>query len=288
MIARPTSFGSNRPPFAPVSVPPRYVPHMAQPKVLAMGLKRLESETIWLDPEADRVHWRGHKLERRWSLGGKVWQVLPSAIDAACELADWVAGEPFTPVTAEGLRRFRPEERLWQASLAVPEDLVIMVPDGDTYRLGAASLCSPSHWRLEEKIGRTMREIHDPIPGIHDVLSPRIDRFFATQREDFPIERYNWALQDDAELYALPGHSSAAVSADAPLWYRVERQTLRRLPVSGALAFTIRVYMNPLASLQSVDGAIPALLDAIDATPPALAEYKSFDRYAPALARWRA
>lgn len=252
-----------------------------------MGLKRLDSESIWLDPEADRVHWRAHKLERRWSLRGKVWQILPEAVDAACELADLVADTAFTPISRAGLRAFRPEERLWQASLAIPEDLVVMVPDGEAYRLGAASLCSPSHWRLEEKIGRTMREIHDPIPGIHDVLSPRIDRFFATQREDFPIERYNWSLQDDTALYALPTHDEATVTADAALWYRVERQTLRRLPETGALAFTIRVYMNPLASLLAVEGALPALLAAVDATPPALADYKGFDRLAPALARWR-
>jgi heme-dependent oxidative N-demethylase alpha subunit-like protein len=30
---------------------------------------------------------------------------------------------------------------------------------------------------------------------------------------------------------------------------RVERQTLRRLPRSGAIVFTIRVYMTPLAGL---------------------------------------
>jgi hypothetical protein len=30
---------------------------------------------------------------------------------------------------------------------------------------------------------------------------------------------------------------------------RVERQTLRRLPRSGAIVFTIRVYMTPLAEL---------------------------------------
>ena len=252
-----------------------------------MGLKRLDSESIWLDPEADRVHWRAHKLERRWSLGDKVWQLLPEAVAAACELADLVADTVFVPISRAGLRAFRPEERLWQATLAIPEDLVIMVPDGEVYRLGAASLCSPSHWRLEEKIGRSMREIHDPIPGIHDVLSPRIDRFFATQREDFPIERYNWALQDDTALYALPTHDEAPAAADAGLWYRVERQTLRRLPETGALAFTIRVYMHPLASLLAVEGALPALLAAVDATPPTLADYKGFDRLAPALARWR-
>lgn len=287
MISRHVPYGSNRPPFAPIGMPPRYVPHMSQPKVLAMGLRRLDPADDWLDPVEDLFHWRTHKLERRWRLQHKVWQILPEAEAAACELATAVAQQPGNYLAVESLAWFPARERLWQASLAIPEDLVIMLPDEQGYRLGAASLCSPSHWRLEEKIGRTIRQVHDPIPGIHDVLSPRIDRFFATQREDFPIERFNWALQDDAALYALPGHDEQPVAADAALWYRVERQTLRRLPVTGALAFTIRVYLYPIEVLESVDGALTALLAAVDGTPAPQAAYKGFDRLAPALARFR-
>jgi hypothetical protein len=33
------------------------------------------------------------------------------------------------------------------------------------------------------------------------------------------------------------------------LWIRSERQTLRRLPASGAILFTIRVQMTPLTAL---------------------------------------
>lgn len=252
-----------------------------------MGLQRLQPGFQWLDPDFDRVHWRTHKLERRWRLGPKVWQMRPEALPAACEFAGLVADESFTALSREGLERFTPAEQLWQASLAISEDLVIMQNSPEGYRLMAASLCSPSHWRLLDKIGRTMREVHDPIPGIHDVLSPRIDRFFATQRVDFPIERFNWALQDDPDLYALPAHSDDPVLPDTPLWYRVERQTLRRLPESNALAFTIRVYMHPLESLRMMGGALASLLAAIDASPEPVARYKGFDRLAPALARFR-
>jgi hypothetical protein len=251
-----------------------------------MGLRKLDGD--WLDTDSDVAHWRAHKLERRWRLGRCVYDVLPEAVDAATELALWVAEQPHTALTAPGLRRFSATEQLWQASLAVPEDLVVMIPDAAGYRLGAASLCSPSHWRLEEKIGRTMRQVHDPIPGMHEVMSPRIDRLFATQREDFPVERFNWSVVDSPELYAAPGHADAEpVVETAPLWYRVERQTLRRLPVSGALAFTIRVHLCPFSSLAEIEGALPALFRAIDDMPAAVAGYKDIPRLSAALNGWR-
>ncbi len=50
-----------------------------------------------------------------------------------------------TPSDTEALRR---------ASLEVADDLLVMLSDDrGKYRLVAAPLCSPSDWRLEEKLG---------------------------------------------------------------------------------------------------------------------------------------
>ncbi|MCP5165310.1 MAG: DUF3445 domain-containing protein, partial [Pseudomonadales bacterium] len=175
---------------------------------------------------------------------------------------------------------------LWNCSLWVADDLVIMEKLHGEYCLTAASLCSPSHWRLADKFECPMREIHDPIPGFHQVLTPRIDRFFEHLKPQHPVTRSNWALQDNA-LLNPPVDSHEAVDATTALYYRSERQSLVRLPRSGAIAFTIRVYLHPLASLQAIPGALPALFAAIDLMPPALARYKGVDRLAPALAVWR-
>ena len=93
------------------------------------------------------------------------------------------------------------ESPLWSLSLLVAEDLLLLERDEDRYRLTAASLCSPSHWRLADKIGRPLTAIHDPVPGIHGALSPRIDRFLDHLRPERPVARFNWSVQADAGLF---------------------------------------------------------------------------------------
>ncbi len=242
----------------------------------------------WLDLNTDLQHWAQHKRDRRAQWGDRVYRVLPQALPAAMEFAEMIAAQDNTAIDTHILEGFVAEERLWCASLAVPEDLVVMIPENGTYHLMAASLCSPSHWRLEEKIGRAMREVHDPIPGIHDDLSDRIDRFFDHLKVDHPVERFNWSVQLGDALHALPDHDMiAAQNAAAALFYRVERQTLVRLPVTGAIAFTIRVYIDPIEALTQVEGALPALLAAIDAASPEISQYKGFHRIQPLLAHYR-
>lgn len=271
-----------RPPYVDMGLAPRYLPHIDQTAILAMGLAPLAQP--WIDVDTDLAAWRTHKLYQRQQRGSGVYRVAESALAASCEVAGLIAALPEVDLPA-----CLPDdpEALWQASLAVPDDLLIMQPGEQGYRLTAASLCSPSHWRLPDKFERPIDRIHDPVPGIHGTLSPRIQRFFERLRSDTPVQRFNWSLQAGWELLAWPREHPQPVSAETPLYYRVERQTLRRLPQSGALLFTIRVYLHPIEQLGAVDGAIEGLLAAVDSTPAALAAYKGFPRLAPALARLR-
>jgi hypothetical protein len=58
------------------------------------------------------------------------------------------------------------------------------------------------------------------------------------------VWRVNWSLVDTPEPYRPPEHRAraaiTAALAGEQLWLRVERQTLRRLPDSGAVLFGIR------------------------------------------------
>ena len=67
------------------------------------------------------------------------------------------------------------------------------------------------------------------------------------------------------------------------LWYRAERQSLRRLPKTGAIAFTIRVHICALESLASVDGALESLWQAVADAPEDLQRYKGLDILAPVM-----
>ena len=55
------------------------------------------------------------------------------------------------------------------------------------------------------------------------------------------------------------------------VFLRVERQTLRKLPETGAILFTVRIYVDPLAALErhpdaaAIAKALIAQLEALDA-----------------------
>ena len=60
---------------------------------------------------------------------------------------------------------------------------------------------------------------------------------------------------------------------------RVERQTLRRLPLTGGALFTIRVWLAPLDSLRDDPARLAAFARAWRAATPELRAYKRFDLY---------
>lgn len=284
-----------------VSTPP-YLPHLRQPEVLAMGLTPL-GERPWIETDALLPHFHAHKLRQRSSLGERVYRALPASREAQLELSallrEYLCSAQANLYARDGDGvRYLPTglslpggagEALWRCSLWVADDLLIMQAVDGQYLLTAASLCSPSDWLLEEKFARPLAQIHAPIPAFTGSLTPQVERFFHHLKVAHPVVRYNWSLQagDHLSRRGQDAAENEPVAAGTPLYYRVERQSLRRLPYSGAVVFTIRVYLHPLESLRDTAGALPGLWRAIDATPPALARYKGFDRLDAALRRYR-
>ena len=166
------------------------------------------------------------------------------------------------------------------AGRLVQEDLCLIDTDGPAPVLVAAILCAPSRWRLREKIGRPLLDVHGPVPLYAERLSAAVDRFMRALRPGRLAERFNWGLLDDAALFQpQPGHRrpGAAITAeDAPyrLFFRVERQTLIRLPASRAVLFAIRVHSYPLRRVWEVPGAAAALAGMVHAMPDEVAAYK--------------
>lgn len=263
-----------------------------------MGLSPMTPGS-WIETDTSWQVYHKHKMAQRGRLGDRVYRSEPESEAAQQEITSRLlqdltaAPDPVFRVASETLE-FIPSgqklpltgpETLWNASLWVADDLVIMAPGEQGYRLVAASLCSPSDWCLEEKFGRPLAEIHQPIPGFDRALTPKVDRFLDHLRVAHPVVRFNWSVQAGDQLCRRP-NDSAEISNDSPLHYRCERQTLSRLPATGTVLFTIRVYLHPLEHLISADALRP-LLWAIDTTPPKLQKYKGFDRLAPALERYR-
>ena len=168
------------------------------------------------------------------------------------------------------------------AGRLVQEDLCLMQRQGDAYVLVGASLCFPSRWRLQEKLGRPLAAIHTPVPGFAENIGQPVERFFDRLAPDQGVWRANWSIVDDPALFqpaghfrAGPNHAVTASNAGTTLWLRVERQTLTRLPTSGDVLFTIRTLREPLAGTAAQPARAARLAALVRSMPEALKRYKS-------------
>ncbi|MBM21680.1 MAG: hypothetical protein CMN87_16875 [Stappia sp.] len=150
------------------------------------------------------------------------------------------------------------------AARLVQEDLVLMRKGEDGYRLAAAALCFPSSWSLAEKFGQSMTGIHEAVPGFNGArMGQMVARIFDNLPVERPSWRLNWSLYSSPELHQphakridpqasdpnrVDRGALAGGAAEIPLFVRVERQTLRRLPTSGDILFTIKVHHDPVAA----------------------------------------
>ncbi|KAL7622489.1 hypothetical protein AAE478_007996 [Parahypoxylon ruwenzoriense] len=166
----------------------------------------------------------------------------------------------------------------------VPEDFGIMLrdPESGYYLLRAGVVCSALGWNVGTKIGMKLHEIHDPIPDYKEKMQFSMDRFFSKLPTSKPIQRGSWGFEVDQPLFMPPGdpheahrHSQDPSLARSRVHLRVDWQTLRRLPLSGAVVFNFKALFTPLAQLRD-EPYVPALARKVlrDAKP-ALMRYKN-------------
>ncbi len=176
------------------------------------------------------------------------------------------------------------------AGRLVQEDLCIIQPTEDGPLLVAGLVCFPSRWQLRDKIGRPLAVVHGPVPFYQEKLARPVDRFMGVVKPGHVAVRLNWSLMDDPTLFQPTGkfrtdrnESITPENAGKALYVRVERQTLTRLPETGAVLFTIRVHVYPLALLAGRAEIAARLAGAVRALPTETMHYKSLFRFRPAL-----
>lgn len=142
---------------------------------------------------------------------------------------------------------------LFKAGSLIQDDLVLMRRKADGWHLVAAYVAFPSSWSLHEKFGRPMHEIHADVPGFGEGTrnATLITRIFDGLQIAQPVERLNWSVNTTDDLFLPVSKHRRPPYAEAftleERFVRVERQTLRKLPVSGDILFTIRIYIDPVA-----------------------------------------
>lgn len=283
----------------PQSSATEYAPFRAGPFRLSMGLERLDLRD-WIEPDEHLAEDLCEKERLLAERHHEVFAALPEAAAGSAEILELLAVHlPFRfpalykregkrlVITMTGQSWRLTDSVLHPLDLAgrlVQEDLCLMQRDGSTgiYRLVGASVCFPTRWRLQEKLGRSVGTIHAPVPGYQEQLASTMDRFFDRLKVERPVWRLNWSLVDDPRLFQPSGHGRherntdiTASNAGEMVWLRMERQTLRRLPCSQEVLFTIRVYVHPLHTLATNPQRAAALAAALRALPPAMQRYKS-------------
>lgn len=152
-----------------------------------------------------------------------------------------------------------------EAALAVHEDLCLLTQrEGEeVYRLIGVAVAWPSDWHPSEKIGLPLRALHAPIAGYEEQLATGVDRFMETLRPGPIYARCNWFIAATGERRWLPDRPSQEAfahvtpdNAGETLFVRSERQTLRRLPQTGAILFGIGIYVEALGNLSPANIAM--------------------------------
>lgn len=266
-----------------VEVPAAYVPHSSEAARLRVGARPLDPAQ-WVSPrDAD---WAPTIAMKRALVAGRPHEVA-ACLDGAQEACDEAAagvlasvGEP--PTTETGI------DALVDAALRVADDLCLLLPGPHGAPvLSAAVLCSPNRWRLAEKLGGTMAAIHEPVARYDTDLDSPVNAMLARLSAERPVWRVNWGLSNHPSLFQPEVPPVTPAMDIAGMWFRVEWQTLRRLPVTGAVLFTIRTFTESLSDFATRDQAVVHdFADLVAKIPENVAAYKSIAPYRERVFDW--
>ena len=269
---------------------------------LKLGL-RARDEADWLphddlfDDHSARDSQLAYKAQLLGDRHDEVFAALPGSEPAGREVLAMLRAhlQQFHDASLPDLLTDAGLHPLDAAARLVPEDLLLLEPrrranggtggDFDWY-LVAASLCFPAHWVLAEKMNKPLAAIHAPVPDYRERLETPMDRFFTNMKIGPISSRMNWSLQLGDELFSPHRSTRKAAMGDLAnedMCLRMENQTLRKLPETGLVLFTIRTHMVPMIRWQSTPGAIAALVDMLDQMSEAARNYKGAHLYRDAL-----
>jgi dimethylamine monooxygenase subunit A len=258
---------------------PKHRPYLQAGAMFQIGLQPMDMAT-WLDVGSDHARFMAEKRLRLTGRPPVYYRSIVESLAAQVELRDIVVAQ----LLVQHPDNFRMEqgqlhdlidgschalsapdlEPLEIAANVLEEDFILFEKHDGAEIMTAASNAYTSSGRIVSCVGRDMRYAHDPVPGLNEQLGPRIDRVMANVKAGAPVVRFNWFVTAiSSRLFPQGWHHANVTAAEDlsrslvadpsgagdKLWLRVERQTFVRLPQTGALAFGIHTYSDPLSSL---------------------------------------
>ena len=253
------------------STGPKYTPYVTTPSPFVIGLSALDPKG-WIEPDDDLDAFLAEKERLRRSEFDTVFRTVEGSEPGQRECLELLVSHL---VADHGSRYRRAGDRLEFAGRSVDlssgepplliagslvqDDLAILSRRETGWHIVAGYVAFPSAWSLREKVGHPMETVHADVPGFAGGTrnAAMINRIFDNLQPELPAMRMNWSIYPEGELFWPPERSAEARRqpfVPATNFIRVERQTLRRLPKTGDIVFTIRIYADPIASLLRLPG----------------------------------
>lgn len=240
---------------------------------LKIGLAAL-SEDEWLQPEPD--------------LGARnaAFDAFPESVQVTRESG--AAGDELAALRGTGGGIEGAARLAW-------EDMCLLArrPDEEVYRLVGAAVAFPTDWHIADKLGHPLIALHTPIHGYAEQLGSPVDQFMSKLKPARIYGRCNWFVSPTPALRWLaegpPERQFAHVTpenAGETLFVRSERQTLRKLPETGVIVFTIGIYVAALGSLSRAN--IARMAESLATIPEPEARRRGAPHFAPQLQAYAA
>jgi dimethylamine monooxygenase subunit A len=269
---------------------PRFTPYDGSSKPFTIGLKAL-APRAWLEIDDDLETYLAEKEQLLKKDRDLVFQEIEGSRKAQIEALNMVLaylnmchGDKYKK--ADGRVRFLDravsldsDAPLIIAGSLVADDMTILENRDGGWRITAGYVSFPSSWSLKEKAALTIGEVHGPVPEFGE--GSRNDELITRMFDRLPpgrfVERFNWSIYPDGELHWPPEHAKKA--AEKPFdakssFIRIERQTLCRLPETGAILFTVRIYRDPISTILTHSELANGLAQQLEELTPEQAEYK--------------
>ncbi|POR34966.1 E3 ubiquitin-protein ligase hel2 [Tolypocladium paradoxum] len=290
------------------SVEPRQLRPFRSVYHITMGLQAdAPSELITIDKDyLDRVNLRRSLIGLH---GDRVHGCLPGGVEAVRELYTFLMAD-FLPTrfptqfklsddksqsknmaTGKTHATTAPEDptaALRVLGETVEEDMFLLHETPNGHMSVALICCFPSGFDPSAKLGRLLRDIHTPVPS-YEKIGASMERFFSKMQVGKSVKRTNWAIQTHDRLFNCKSHGTEDdVSANEIIdidqtFFRVELQTLTRLPQTRALLFSFKTYMYPIRQIKD-EGLGPELAEAVEGlksgNAPGMWTYKGSVRWA--------
>lgn len=295
---------------------PRHRPYLTAAAAFDIGLKPMEMAD-WLDVGPDHTEFMAAKRARLAGCPQLYYRTLARSRPAQAELLRLVAEN----LAAHHASRFARDgdvladhidgsrhqlddpgrEPLDILGGLAEEDFVLFGREEGHDVVIAATNAYTSSGRIVSCVGRGMHFAHEPVPGLNAALAARIDRVIGNVQAGRPVVRFNWFVTPIASRLFPEGSHDANVeageaaarrlaadhaAAGALLWLRVERQSFVRLPETGALAFGIHTYSDPLASIADERDSLMALQRLLTTYSDERLAYGGMLATRPAILRW--